>query len=262
MLEAALHDQNAFVTLTYDDENIPEDMNLDPDHPKLWLKRLRKRISPVNIRFYLVGEYGEKTQRPHYHAAIFGYPTCQRGQTRTTRDARICCINCEIIRQSWGKGNVYLGSLETSSAQYIANYTTKGMTIAGSYKLHGRHPEFSRKSNRPGLGRDAMFDVAHTLMQYDLDTSETDVPHNLRHGKKQMPLGRYLRRNLRKMIGKDEKISQAAFNEINQQMLPMRAAAITDKEDPSLKSHLLKANKGKVASLEAREKIFKQRKTL
>jgi hypothetical protein len=34
---------------------------------------LRKKISPLKIRFFHCGEYGDKTRRPHYHALIFGY---------------------------------------------------------------------------------------------------------------------------------------------------------------------------------------------
>jgi hypothetical protein len=37
------------------------------------MKRLRKKIQPLKIRFFHCGEYGDKTRRPHYHALIFGY---------------------------------------------------------------------------------------------------------------------------------------------------------------------------------------------
>jgi hypothetical protein len=34
---------------------------------------MKKKISPLKIRFFHCGEYGDKTRRPHYHALIFGY---------------------------------------------------------------------------------------------------------------------------------------------------------------------------------------------
>jgi len=65
-----------FTLLTYDNENQPL-INNTPTLCKrdiqLWMKKLRKeysKFSDKQIRYYLVGEYGEKTKRPHYHAII------------------------------------------------------------------------------------------------------------------------------------------------------------------------------------------------
>ena len=59
MHEASLYDFNSFVTLTYNDENLPEFNSLDYRHFQLFMKRLRKEFAPTNIRFYMCGEYGE-----------------------------------------------------------------------------------------------------------------------------------------------------------------------------------------------------------
>jgi len=72
LLEATQHENKSFITLTYNDKNAPKDHSLDPSHYKNFIKRLRKAIYPKKIRYYLVGEYGDHTQRPHYHAALFG----------------------------------------------------------------------------------------------------------------------------------------------------------------------------------------------
>lgn len=40
-----------------------------------FMKRLRKNTGYAKIRYYAVGEYGEKNSRPHYHAIIFNCPT-------------------------------------------------------------------------------------------------------------------------------------------------------------------------------------------
>ena len=71
--EAAAYDCNAFITLTYDEENLPADGSLNYDHFQLFMKRLRKAIEPNKVRFYMCGEYGEENGRPHFHACLFGY---------------------------------------------------------------------------------------------------------------------------------------------------------------------------------------------
>ena len=68
------HEKNCFITLTYDDENLPPGGTLVVQDYQAFVKRLRARISPQKLRYYFVGEYGDpkNTERPHYHAAIFG----------------------------------------------------------------------------------------------------------------------------------------------------------------------------------------------
>ena len=52
-----------------------------------FLKRLRYYFKGRRIRYYYVGEYGERTDRPHYHMALFN-----------------CCYTEEkIIKRAWTK---------------------------------------------------------------------------------------------------------------------------------------------------------------
>ena len=159
MLEANLNTENAFVTLTYSDQTLPLTSQKLPtlDRKDLddWLKRFRSTISPLKIRFYGVGEYGDETQRPHYHVALFGYPPCKYGMSRYRHYVN-CCPNCDLIRDTWKKGNIFLGTLETESAQYIAGYVTKKMTSKSDPRLEGRKPEFAAMSRKPGIGADFM----------------------------------------------------------------------------------------------------------
>lgn len=259
-MEASLYEQNCFATLTYDDEHLPEGGTLVPKHLQDWLKRLRKLHEPERLRFFGVGEYGDTTERPHYHVALFNFASCRWGQTRRARN--FCCDRCELVRESWGFGAVYLGTLETDSAQYVAGYVTKKMTSKSDERLRGRHPEFARMSNRPGIGHDFMFEVASTFMTFDLDQSEADVPSALRHGKRVLPLGRYLRKKLRVMVGRDEKTPESETRRLAEELLPLRIAAKSDAENPSLKHQILEVNKGKVANLLARQKLRKKGKTL
>lgn len=134
------------------------------------------------------------------------------------------------------------------------------MTHPDDSRLNGRHPEFARMSNRPGLGYHALHELASEMLRLNLDTSQTDVPVSLRHGSRELPLGRYLRKKLRLMIGKDEKTPQAALKKIEEEMLPVRWRARDNKK--SFKVQLVEENKGKIDSLKSRTEIFKQRKSL
>lgn len=261
LLEAAQYEENAFVTLTYSDEHVPDGNTLSPKHTQDWLKRLRKLLVPHKIRFYLVGEYGDEKDRPHYHAILFGYPACPYVLQNQQRPNRQCtCSSCAPLYTSWGKGRVYVGTVESDSAQYVVGYTLKKMTTRDDARLHGRHPEFSRQSNRPGIGFAAMHELASELMRLNLDTSQPDVPSVLRHGKKLLPLGRYLVRNLRKMVGKDEKTPQAILTLLKEELHDVRSYAFDN--SLNLAEVIKDRSKNKLLQIETRQKIFKGRKTL
>ena len=71
--ESSLHRFSSFITLTYNDEHLPSDRSLNVEHFQRFMKRLRKHLEPLKIRFFHCGEYGDKFRRPHYHAIVFGY---------------------------------------------------------------------------------------------------------------------------------------------------------------------------------------------
>lgn len=266
MLESLQYEDNAFVTLTYDDKHLPSDGSVDPKHIQDWLKRFRKAVHPMKVRYFVVGEYGDESERPHYHAAIFGYPSCVRGTTlRGTRGdepgSHRCCGVCSLVSRTWGKGLVDVGKLEAHSAGYVAGYVTKKMTRFDDPRLKGRHPEFARMSLRPGIGADAMDEIASVLMTHNLE-DRSDVPSSLRHGRTELPLGRYLQRRLRKLVGREESAPQSVADKMDEELRPLREAAKASSEEPSVLTHYKRAHKGRIAQFDARQRIFKQRKTL
>lgn len=188
MLEQRVHEFSSFWTFTYDDDHLPPDGSLCPRHAQLFFKRLREGLAPRVCRYFLVGEYGDETFRPHYHAALFG----------------VSELEVPYVSQCWGLGHVVAGTLTWASAAYVAGYVTKKMTAPDDPRLKGRHPEFARMSLRPGIGA-----LAVPGIQQDLESRfgslavarEGDVPRSLMHGRKSMPLGRYLRRKLREACG-------------------------------------------------------------
>lgn len=205
LLEQAKHEASSFITLTYDKANLPVGGTLVPKHTQLWLKRLRERLRPIPVRFFLVGEYGDETWRPHYHAALFGLGP----------------HGSQEVQETWNMGFTSVGLLTAQSAAYVAGYVTKKMTSHQDPRLQGRHPEFCRMSLKPGIGASAMQDVANALNcseGAEVMAHERDVPAVLMHGRKLLPLGRYLRDRLRQEVGAD------AFDAANSRLVMEQTA--------------------------------------
>lgn len=270
---------NCFLTLTYDEQNLPLLISpefgamgdLRPKHLQDWLKRLRAAIAPLQIRFYAVGEYGDENKRPHYHVFLFGFPTCRRGRTRQHLRTgqslwKGCCSVCELVGNTWGQGDVDLGTVEIGSAQYVAGYVNKKMTHRDDSRLFGRHPEFSRQSNRGGIGKMFMFEVASEFLKYEssFNLVSADVPSALTVGGKTQPLGRYLRQQLRIMVGRDAKAPKEAIEEYKNspEMLDLRKDQFERSGRTSFASVILERYHQKIESMKAKAKIHKQRRRI
>lgn len=107
-----------------------------------------------------------------------------------------------------------------------------------------------------------MWDVASTMLEFNLDQSETDVPVSLRHGSRELPLGRTLRNKLRRYLGREEKAPQSAIDEYQEKMRPLFEAARNDPSDPSVRSRLMKENKQRIRNVEGRLALRGKKKGL
>lgn len=148
--ESQLHEESSFLTLTYSDEHLPSSRSLVVGHCQLFLKRLRARLAPKRVRFFLCGEYGERTARPHYHAILFGYGF----PDKIPLEGKKGLFFSQELVETWGLGHCSVGSVTFESASYVASYATKkilGEAAVSHYK--GRKPEFLLMSRRPGIGR-------------------------------------------------------------------------------------------------------------
>lgn len=153
--EMKMHEQNIFVTFTYKDDNLlyggASHAILYPRHLELFWKKLRK--SRGAVRYFACGEYGEQTNRPHYHAIIFGHDFEDK-KIYSQKDDQILYTS-EILDKLWGFGECKIGSATFESAAYIARYVLKkrlGET-AKTYAEEGITPEFVRMSRNPGIGK-------------------------------------------------------------------------------------------------------------
>ena len=162
-----------FVTLTYDDCNIETEkrslltdkgtLTLYPKDVQDFLKRLRiewfRRYNAENIRFYLCGEYGSTTARPHYHLLMYNLPIPDLKFYKSNIHGDQL-FNSDEIESIWTHGFVVIGKLEWKTAAYTARYVLKKFKGKSKeeteqhYKSVGLVPEFTRCSRRPGIARE------------------------------------------------------------------------------------------------------------
>jgi hypothetical protein len=161
MHEAQLHDQNCFITLTYDNEHLPEDGSLKKEHFQKFMKRLRKKYGKV--RFYHCGEYGENTNRPHYHACLFGFSFPDQKYWKT-HNGQMYFVS-KSLEKIWGKGFCTIGAVTFQSAAYVARYMLKkrkGKDAEAHYtridpitgEVYYLTPEYTTMSRKPGIAKD------------------------------------------------------------------------------------------------------------
>jgi len=152
------------VTLTYSPEFLPEDGHLNHTHFQKFIRKLRKNRGVRSVRYFMAGEYGGKTQRPHYHALLFGLDFDDR--RRVVRpDGQEVQMSLELAN-TWARGDATVDAFDFGAAGYIAGYIAKKQgqhfdprrwqTLTrpdGSIIYRDPAPEYRRMSRAPGLGR-------------------------------------------------------------------------------------------------------------
>lgn len=123
--EASLYQDNAFITLTYDDEHLPHDGSLNKAHWQKFMKRLRFSTG-AKIRYFHCGEYGDSTARPHYHACLFGFDFPDKVLYSQKKGVNL--YYSAFLEQQWGLGHCTVGDVTFESAAYVARYVVKKRT--------------------------------------------------------------------------------------------------------------------------------------
>ena len=159
MHEAQMHDAAWFLTLTYQNERIPQHGSLDFTHLRAFFKALR-REQPIS--YYACGEYGEKTQRPHYHAVLYGAPLLDRYMHRA--DPISPTWRSPTVERHWPHGLSEFSTVTHRSAAYVAGYVRKKISQRYDPDHYTRvdpdtgelieiQPERSRMSLRPAIAK-------------------------------------------------------------------------------------------------------------
>ena len=181
--EAQLHDNNCFITLTFNDSSLYKRDNpasLDVSEFQRFMKRLRKKYVGKNpydrhtqkeqfddwqfyngIRFFHCGEYGDLYGRPHYHAILFGHDFADR-ELFTIRNGHRLYRSSEL-ESLWPFGFSSVGDCTFESAAYVARYIMKKVTGDHAWHhysdidfdtgeiLNTRKPEYTTMSRNPGI---------------------------------------------------------------------------------------------------------------
>lgn len=151
-----------FITLTYNDDNVCKALDimessydfehdcwnqpqvyrdvLNPVDVTLFFKRFRKELDKkygIKVRYFLCGEYGPKTLRPHYHAVIW----CSKPISRY--------IFTEILTRAWSLGFVVVSKVTEARMYYVTKYITYKYELPPFYKIY---PCFIRCSKGIGKG--------------------------------------------------------------------------------------------------------------
>lgn len=157
MDEAKQYKDNCFITLTYNNDYLPSDRSVSKRDLQLFMKRFRKSISPLTVRFFACGEYGKQRSRPHYHIIIFGWKPSDIFFWQKDKSG------CELFRsphieKCWSFGFSSVGNLSYDTALYCAKYMQKAQFVKRkgdpSFELA---PPFIQMSNRPGIGYNAVY---------------------------------------------------------------------------------------------------------
>lgn len=134
MQEEKISSSAHFLTLTYGVDHVPITdkgyMTLCKDDFQKFMKRLRKE-NDEKLKYYMCGEYGGKTWRPHYHVILFN-------------------VQIETVQKAWYLGQIHYGQVSEASVGYTLKYMFKASKIP-QHKNDDRVKEFSLMSK--GLGK-------------------------------------------------------------------------------------------------------------
>lgn len=159
MHEAQMHDKSSFLTLTYDDDHLPEDFSLDHSDIQRFMKRMRKRYVGRNLRYFVCGEYGDTTHRPHYHMCLFGLDFAE-SRRKYSENRGNTLYSDDHLDDLWSMGSCQIGQLTIQSASYVSRYVVNKQyqqdyeaVDESTGEVYVRKPPYCAMSLRPGIGR-------------------------------------------------------------------------------------------------------------
>lgn len=159
--ELEFWDRSSFITLTYDDDCLVYNPTaiaptVSRRDLQLFFKSLRRKLEPQKISYMASAEYGDCTDRPHYHAIIFGEDFSGDRDFWKTVNGQDLYVS-RFLSEAWGeKGYAVIGDVAFESANYVAAYTVKklsGEKAIEEYDDLGRCAPFGAMSTKPAIGR-------------------------------------------------------------------------------------------------------------
>jgi len=129
---------NSWLTLTYRNADectekqykkghyIPADFSLHPSHVSKFIRALRKQNKDHKIRYFYCGEYGDETERPHYHVCLFNHSF--QDQQLFKDDEGFYTYTSPSLDKLWPYGFSTVAELNYHTASYTAGYCFKKIT--------------------------------------------------------------------------------------------------------------------------------------
>lgn len=162
---------SCMVTLTYDDKHVPTNkhgcMTLKKIHLQNFVKRLRYYYPERKIRYFGCGEYGSKTERPHYHIVLFNISFREDKYVLPvqynydaakffTKGQDKLLYGSHVLKKAWTDGNSSITLFSPALAMYVAKYVVKDAVMWRKREEYKgmREPMFGIMSLKPGLGAD------------------------------------------------------------------------------------------------------------
>ncbi len=197
MLESSYHTYNYFLTLTYDDNNLPLSESINQDTGEIiynatlvkkdiqdFIKRLRRFCEynvdeNLHIKYFCAGEYGSQTFRPHYHMILYGFPINDLKLYKMSLDG-YNYYNSATIDKLWKKGFVVISDVTWDTCAYTARYIMKKQYGSGAqiYKDYNILPEFTCMSTKPAIAKEYYEDNKDKIFDSDyifLGTKEKSI---------------------------------------------------------------------------------------
>lgn len=154
--ESQMHEAASWVTFTFADAFLPDDLSVRPEALQRLNKLLRHRFGP--FRFFGCGENGERFGRPHYHVIYFGLHFADRVAVRKAPSGGLL-YRSPALEEVWGQGEALIGDVTLQSAAYTARYSAKKHGEDGGEFVHPLSGElckvarpFLQMSRAPGIG--------------------------------------------------------------------------------------------------------------
>lgn len=270
-----------FVTLTYDESHLPLDYVcpstgeffaspggvLNPRQFQLFCERLRERCRRrgIKIRYFGVGEYGEKTARPHYHMLIFGLSL---DKSYLVRDCWIDVDTKEPLCDP-ARLDIQIPRSEHDVASYCSGYVVKKMTKPDDPRLEGRYPEFFRSSKGVGIsGVDVLVHMLSSSSAREYISDNLDIPRSFTVNGKSYPIDRYLRSKILERLEITDEVMEEGRKKFKEEMSLLRVRGETDafpkKAFPSLsfalQSKFLSDKSQQMKNVEVKRDIFTKEK--
>lgn len=216
--EASQYSANCFITLTFNNEHVKKSLEKD-DFPN-FIKKLRKKYKGFDyvegkdgklvrpIRYFMCGEYGSLSKRPHYHGCLFNFDFNDK-ELWSVRDG-VRLYRSESLERLWSviidekdkdkyrkedvwidkkgkfhakKGFCTIGDVTFQSAAYVARYILKKVTGEKALLNYGLvneetgeitfiKPEFISMSRRSGIGKKFLQENISDIYPKDFITEE------------------------------------------------------------------------------------------